>query len=134
MNDGPTPDRMRRTNAIVKEIEQYYVDSSDYYRQLDWQNSGLVPNKFKKDIVHPELPSLLVWMEQVDRYGLPNPGTFLDQPADFMEDIESCRLGKQRAEKTTRQRNAEQMSVADIQAKIREVYENVPGGAPLAAR
>ena len=125
---------MRRTNAIVREIEQYYTDSSDYYRQMEWQNSGFVPNKFKKEIQHPQLPLLLVWMEQVDRYGLPNPGTFLDQPEGFMEDIEACRLGKQRAEKITRERNAEQMSVAEIQAKIKEVYEDTPGGAPLAAR
>ena len=134
MNDGPTPERVRRTNAIVKEIEQYYSDSSDYYRQLEWQNSGLVPNKYKKDITHPSLPPLLVWVERVDRYGLPNPGTFLDQPADFMEDIEACKLGKQRAEKMVGEKNAEEMSVAEIQAKIEEVYSDVPGGAPLAAR
>lgn len=38
----------------------------------------------------PEAPPLLDEIEQVEKWGLPNTGTWLDQPVEYMEDVEAA--------------------------------------------
>jgi len=42
----------------------------------------------------PDVPLLLLELEQVERWGLPNEGTWLDQPVEYMTDLESVRLAR----------------------------------------
>jgi hypothetical protein len=45
----------------------------------------------------PELPEpldCLAWEERVDKWGIINPGTWLDQPKWFMEDIRAAGHGR----------------------------------------
>lgn len=42
----------------------------------------------------PRIPPCLDWLAKIERWGLPNPGTWLDQPKDFWRDIEQARLAR----------------------------------------
>lgn len=44
----------------------------------------------------PAIPDCLSWQERVDEWGLLDPGTWLDQPKWFMEDLRAAKTGKRR--------------------------------------
>ena len=46
-------------------------------------------------IEFPQLPETLQWLSQVDTWGLPLAGAFLDQPHRFMLDLEVARRTRQ---------------------------------------
>ena len=45
----------------------------------------------------PSRPEILDWLDRVERWGFPNPGTFLDQPVLFLAQIEGAQAGRKRA-------------------------------------
>jgi hypothetical protein len=45
-----------------------------------------------------EMPDCMVWLLQVERWGLPLSGGYLRQPWHFMRDIEAAALGRARLE------------------------------------
>lgn len=53
-----------------------------------------LPEKQREPVVFPKRPEVLEWLERVEKWGLPNPGTFLDQPMEFMADIEAANMGR----------------------------------------
>jgi len=47
-----------------------------------------------------EMPDCLIWLLQVERWGLPLAGGHLNQPHHFMMDIEAASLGRARVTAT----------------------------------
>lgn len=94
--EANVPERAARNGEIAREIEGY----------LDFVATRLAPyahldlETFKAlDLPDPpERPPLLDVLDKVDKYGLPNPGSWFDQPSDWWADIEAARLGKWRHE------------------------------------
>jgi len=68
-------------------VEQY-----ELYQKL--------PQKQRKTVAFPDQPNVMEWLERVEKWGLPNPGTFLDQPMEFLADIEAAERGKSIAMRT----------------------------------
>jgi hypothetical protein len=58
----------------------------------------------------PDVPPLLIELETVERWGLPNAGTWMDQPIEYMVDLESVRVARDSYKPTKR---AEQKLDAD---------------------
>jgi hypothetical protein len=71
---------------------EYLQAIEKIYPLLQMATSGLGLGKIKADV--PEVPLLLEELERVERWGLPNPGTWLDQPTEYMADLEAARLGR----------------------------------------
>lgn len=76
-----------RRAAIADEVNLYLwaLEDPDY----DEKGNPVLPPK----------PSALIWKEWSDRYGLPEPGGWLDQPFGFLYDIEAARAGMRRYQK-----------------------------------
>jgi len=82
-----------------------------------------LPKKQQKTVIFPEQPDILGWLERVEKWGLPNPGTFLDQPMEFMADIEAAERGKSIAVRTLN--GADNLFVPDI-----DNFDLIFAGAP----
>jgi len=82
-----------RSRKIEQECYGYYA-AIDKLRPI-LENIHLLPPGAKLPDL-PEKPSSLEQWERVERWGFPNPGTWLDQPAEYMEDVEAARRGKER--------------------------------------
>jgi hypothetical protein len=127
--DGPSNERIIRSSHIAAEIRSYITAAADLQRKADWQRAGLVPERFQEDIVRPELPNLLLWLYKVDQYGFPLTGTFLDQPAEFLEDIDAARLAADAARKAVAEQQGDQdLSAEAIQRKIDAFFAETKNG------
>lgn len=88
----PRPARIRRTLRIADEVQAY----------LDFIGEKIVPYARFVGVpgldlpTPPPKPEPLDWLEKRERWGFPNPGTFLDQPMEWMEDLEGARIGRAR--------------------------------------
>jgi hypothetical protein len=91
-------------------VEQY-----ELYQKL--------PEKQRKTVTFPDQPDVMEWLERVEKWGLPNPGTFLDQPMEFLADIEAAERGKSIAMRTLGA--AENLFVPDI-----DNFDLIFAGAP----
>jgi len=56
---------------------------------------GLVPEAIDYSTL-PEHPEILDHLEKTEQWGFPNPGTWLDQPMEWLEDIEAAKAGRSR--------------------------------------
>lgn len=77
-------DRHWRTLAIIQETRDYLTSLSAIMPLLE--TASALPQNAPKPKV-PEPLECLEWAGRVDKWGLLNPGTWLDQPKWFMEDI-----------------------------------------------
>jgi len=96
LNDGSAAKRrrLRRSSRIASEVYGYLVFVADRLAPY----ASLPPEKLRQiDLPEPpERPQTLEALEQVERFGLPNPGTWLDQPVSYLQDIEAARRGRTR--------------------------------------
>ena len=111
----------------------------DYFRALrkhidadELAKAGLVPVKRQRRSLLPECPDTLLWSQRIAEYGLMLPGTWLNQPKEFMEDVEAAKLGRAKADREAR--TEMRISAEDINRRIAEVFKDVPGGSPVATR
>ena len=113
-----SPERVIRNRDIAQEVEEY----------LDYVRTNLAPYA-KLDLetfssLHlpdpPDRPPLLEILDSVDKYGLPNPGSWMDQPSDWWADVEAARLGKWRHE---------QKQVDEVKQSAR--FDNAPAPIPM---
>lgn len=65
-----------------------YYEALERARPYLQQRHLLRPSEMPKI---PPRPQPLEMLEKVDKWGFPNPGTWMDQPKDFMADIEAAR-------------------------------------------
>ena len=42
----------------------------------------------------PSVPDVMAWLERFEEWGMVQPGTWLDQPKWFMEDMRAARAGR----------------------------------------
>jgi len=67
----------------------------------------------------PPYPPCLEAFDSMERWGFPNPGTWMDQPVDWMEDVQAAELGRLRS----RRKNT--------RPKTSAVFANAPTGETL---
>lgn len=84
--------RQERDALIAQEIETYLDVSRKALESYQLQQ--LLPEGKRKQITFPERPELLEWLRRIELWGLPNTGTWLDQPEGFLLDIEAAMLGR----------------------------------------
>ena len=102
-------DRYRRSLAIIQETAEYLEKLSTIIPLLEMADS------LPQNMPRPKLPEpleCLEWVDRVEKWGLVNPGTFLDQPKWFMEDIRATNSG--RAKWRSNQRRQEATQPTDI--------------------
>jgi len=85
--------RHQRSLAIIQEVHEYFKALAVAMPYLEIASS-LPQNAPRPNI--PVIPDCLDWQERVDQWGLSNPGTWLDQPKWFMEDIRAASDGRRR--------------------------------------
>ncbi|NIV30508.1 MAG: hypothetical protein GWN58_13720 [Anaerolineae bacterium] len=73
-----------RREAIADEVQWYLMAQ---------EGMDLPPG-----IEPTEMPDCLVWLLRVERWGLPLPGGYLNQPEHFMRDLEAAAVGRMRVE------------------------------------
>jgi hypothetical protein len=78
----------------MDEVEGYLKAANEAL--LSYEINRQLPEKNREDVDFPEIPDTLEWLGKVETWGLPNPGTWLDQPAEFMADVEAARRGRQK--------------------------------------
>jgi hypothetical protein len=67
-----------------------YLESIDL--ALPYHQAGITTKDTPKVLPRPDI---LVWLDRVERWGLPLPGTWLQQPKNFMIDLEVAQKEKQ---------------------------------------
>lgn len=87
-------ERLARDKEIVDEVIGYLEAGRNAL--VDYEINQQLPEGKREDVAFPEMPDTLYWLGQVETWGLPNPGTWLDQPAEFMADIEAARRARQK--------------------------------------
>ena len=80
---------------IADEVYQYLVDLKKIEPIL--ANLHLLPPSAKLPEI-PDKPDCLSQHERQQRWGFSNPGTWMDQPFQYMDDTEAARKGKARFE------------------------------------
>lgn len=91
---GRTKWRLERDAQIGAEIKEYLSAIEKVYPILERYSRS--KKKLPDDIELPEKPPLLTWLDKVELWGFMEPGTYLDQPAVFMEDIEAAKRARDR--------------------------------------
>lgn len=77
------------------------------------QMAGVLPQNVRL----PELPmpsDCMIWSERIGRWGFPNPGTWMDQPKWFMEDMDAV----ERARDTFKAKRTALDSAPEIPAEM----------------
>jgi len=96
LNDGSAARRrwLIRSSKIANEVYEYLVFIADKLAPY----ASLSPEKLRKISLPepPEKPQTLGALEQVETFGLPNAGTWHDQPISFMRDVEAAKSGRAR--------------------------------------
>lgn len=68
----------------------------------------------------PPVPPCLEELERCEAWGFPNPGSWMDQPTEWMDDIEAAKRGRWRGRQKQRQA-----------VDTRSLFANAPGGEVL---
>jgi hypothetical protein len=94
---GHQAKRARRSANIRTEVYDYLVFVGTYLVPY----AGIPPAKLASLGLPepPPCPPLLDMLDRVDQYGLPNPGTWYDQPVDLLEDLDAVRAARWRYER-----------------------------------
>lgn len=87
-----TGEQLQRSRKIRKEVTTYLKELERVYPLLQVASSGLQIQE--SGPVIPDVPPLLTELETVERWGLPNAGTWMDQPCEYMTDLESVRMAR----------------------------------------
>ena len=89
---GASSHRTRKErNETKNEVYAYYKAIKSVQPYI---NEGVPLEKLPK---LPSRPEILGWLDRVERWGFPNPGTFLDQPVLFLAQIEGAEAGRKQA-------------------------------------
>ena len=94
--------RAKRSQAIADEVYQFFKALAAALPYYEAEKQGIAIPKGKVPGL-PKAPEILSDLDAVEEWGLPNPGTWLDQPADYMEDIEAAKKGRERYREEQRQ-------------------------------
>jgi hypothetical protein len=84
--------RLARDREIMDEVQGYLKASAEAL--MDYEINRQLRVDLRKPVEFPEEPEVLTWLERVETWGLPNPGTWLDQPAEWLADVEAARRGR----------------------------------------
>jgi len=126
--------RAKRTQDIIDEVKQYYTKLATFWQAKEWRKTGLVPPKKQDELPEePDVPDVLLWLSRVNAYGLPNPGTFMDQPVDFMEDMEAARLGEAAGQDILNEYKDAGISAEEINRRIEAAFSDAPTGQALVS-
>lgn len=90
----PSLDRLKRSHQIAEEVEEYLrvvAQTIAPYIGI----VGLAPEAIDYSSL-PERPEVLDHLEKTEQWGFPNSGTWLDQPLEWLEDIEAAKAGRSR--------------------------------------
>ena len=89
--DGLSKQAQREREETAKQVYEYYqsVKAAQPYLENNVPSDKLPPIK--------ERPEILNWLVQIERWGLPDPGTWMDQPMLFLAQVEGAMNGKKRA-------------------------------------
>lgn len=109
--------RELRNQSIIKEVKAYLTSMREVMPKLEMYYAGTVPGIPLPDI--EDAPGCLVELERVERWGFPNAGTWADQPADYIQDIESARVGREAHKFISRAKS-------NITAAVDQVFANAP--------
>jgi hypothetical protein len=112
-------------------VETYCAEAEEAFVLHNIQQQ-MPPDK-RKVIPFPEMPQPLHWLNQVETWGLPNPGTWLDQPAEFMADLEAARMGQHRYEKKQRVETKSPVTGFDPN-DFGPLFPDAPSPEPLRSR
>jgi hypothetical protein len=66
--------------------------------EVQWYLMAQEGMELPPGVAPAEMPDCLVWLLQVERWGLPAAGGYLEQPYHFMKDVEAAALGRARLE------------------------------------
>ena len=85
--------RDRRSAQIFGEVTTYLEEVTVYASYI--KRSDQLPPSAKKHLpVAPDKPGLMWWIDKIERWGLPYSGTWMDQPREFLEDLEAALLAR----------------------------------------
>lgn len=119
-------ERLARDREIVDEVVGYLKAASDAL--MDYEIQQQLPETMREDVEFPTMPDVLHWLGQVETWGLPNPGTWLDQPAEFLADVEAARRGRQRFN-----REHEPVKIPNL-SDFDAMFADAPPPQPLVTR
>ena len=104
----PRAERQERTLAIFTAVKDYLdkiAAALPYYKM-----QGVLPQGTPMPNI-PDKPSCLEALDKRERWGFPNPGTWLDQPLEYMEDLDAADAAKTRF-RIEQEQKAEQETIA----------------------
>lgn len=121
--------RLKRDQEIADEVASYLEEAHEALVLNGIQQ--LKPEAKRKPIPFPERPDTLYWLTRVDAWGLPNPGTFLDQPAEFLADVEAARRGR---DQYARQQSKTASPASFDPNDFGRLFPDAPPSQPLRTR
>jgi len=95
--------RLRRSQEIADEVYSFFEALAAVLPYHEAKKRGQVPQNAPVPQT-PAPPDCLEELDLVERWGLPLSGTWLDQPADYMADIEAARRGRDRFQEEQQER------------------------------
>jgi hypothetical protein len=114
------PERIIRSRDIIAEVEAY----------MDYIENFVVPYaSIPQEVVDqmdlpepPPVPSCLEELERSEKWGFPNEGSWMDQPCEWMADIEAAQRGRWKSQQKHRTEDA---------SDPRNIFRNAPTGDTL---
>ena len=114
------PSIARSHQWAAREREEARQTVQEYYERLK-QAQPYVRLGVSLEKLTPKLPSrppILDWLDRVERWGFPNPGTWLDQPILLLAQLEGAREGKEQA-------------LSEEESPTSDVFSQAPPPKPL---
>ena len=113
--DGLSDIRVKRDVLIEEEVRPYIEAIKELGPYLKYKE--LIPKEELNKLEVPRKPEVLIWLDRVDKWGFLEPGTYLDQQVEFMDDLETARRIR---EMTLREKQGTGVSQAAIDRAFAE--------------
>lgn len=106
-----------RDTEIRREVKEYLEKTEKLMPSLE--AVGMLPEESMGGLAWPEKPDCLIQLEEMEAWGFPNQGTYLDQPAGFWRDVGQAKFAREmfQLKKASQER---------LTTKIEDVFASAP--------
>ena len=118
--------RAERSRAIADEVYSYFKQLAIAVPFIEAKRAGQVPPGAEIPEI-PSVPPYLKELETVERWGLPCPGTWMDQPQEYLDDLDAARDGRSKFMNEPKDQQQQTVPAQTMSSKFDQFEQTMAG-------